>query len=276
MSTVGVPYREMLLREFGREGYKSLTKSFDVLGNIAVIDAEGSAARKIARIVMETHKNVKTVLRKGGAVEGRHRVRKYIFVRGRRDYIAHYNENGSSFMFDVRKVFFSPRLAYERKRIVDLVLDGEKIVVMFAGVGPFAIEIAKKNRKSDVVAIEVNRHAYRYMARNIELNKTMNVKPVLGSVEAASRDYRGFAERIIMPLPGESYKYLDAAFRMAGRRCIVHYYVFADDNGDDEIERLERFAKKKGFQFVLLGRRTARPYSSLISEIALDFEIRKR
>lgn len=276
MSNTDVPYRERLLREFGEKEYKGLTKSFDVLGNIAIIDAKGITARKMAKIIMDTHRNVRTVLRKGGAVAGRYRVRKYVFVAGKRECIARYRENGCSFLFDIRKVFFSPRLAYERNRIASNSSGRERVIVMFAGVGPFAIEIAKRNPSTEVIAIEANRDAYDYMVKNIRLNKTPNVTPVFGDVDKTSSRYKGFAERIVMPLPGESHKYLDAALAMAGRSCTIHYYVFAEDDGDTEIKRLKKWVRSRGFRFRLVGRRVARPYSPLISEIVIDFRVRKQ
>lgn len=267
-------YRERLLEELGKKKYEELTKSFEVLGNIAVIDVEGSLAKKVARIIMETHRNVETVLRKGGAVKGRYRLRRYVFVAGKRNYTAEYNENGASFAFDVRKVFFSPRLAYERKRIADLCRNGEHVVVMFAGIGPFAIEIAKRNKDSKIVAIELNREGYRHMLENIRRNKVTNVAPVLGDAGKTLPKYRNFADRIIMPLPMDSYNFLKNAFAMAGKRCMIHYYTFVEDGGEAERRKLAGFAREQRRGFRIVSTRVVRPYSSKISEIVIDFEVR--
>ncbi len=266
-------YRELLLEALGQERYLRITKSYDQLGNIVIIDVEKRLARKVARIILETHKNAETVLRKEGAVRGRYRTRKYSFVMGKRGYTARYNENGASFVFDVRKTFFSPRLAYERKRITDLSNDGELVVVMFAGIGPFAIEIAKKNRRSRVVAIELNKAAYGYMLENVRLNKTPNVIPVLGNAMAPPREYLGKADRIIMPLPADSSRFLGSALRLCGPRCIIHYYSFVDDNGEEEVRRASLLSSKMGFSMRLLGSRVVRPYSARTSEIVMDLEV---
>lgn len=265
-------YRERLLEEFGEKEYENLTKSFDLVGNIAVIDVEKGYARKVAKIIMETHKNVETVLRKGGAVKGKYRTREYLFVLGKRNYIARYKENGSTFLFDIRKVFFSARLAYERKRVSDLSKNGEKVIVMFAGIGPFAIEAAKGKKDSKILAIEMNRHAYGYLLENIKINKLKNVVPILSDAGLKERKYKGFADRIIMPLPKDAYEFLESAFFMAGKRCVIHYYAFVEDE-KKEVERVREFALRHKHRFRLLGSRVVRPYSSTISEIALDFEI---
>jgi tRNA (guanine37-N1)-methyltransferase len=269
-------YRELLLAEIGRRRYEEVAKGFDILGNIAVIDADKDIAKKVARIIIETHKGVETVLRKEGAVRGKYRKRRYGFVLGKRNYIARYNENGCSFAFDVRKAFFSPRLAYERNRITNLSKDGETVVVMFAGVGPFAIEIAKHNRKSKVVAIELNKNAYKYMLENRSINKLDNVFPVLGDAADVPRGCRGSAQRIVMPLPWDSYRFLGSAFAMAGKRCVIHYYAFVEDKGREEEEKLRKFSRSHRRKFRLMGKRVVSSYSTRTSEMVWDFEISRQ
>ena len=66
-----------------------------------------------------------------------------------------HKEFGSRFLLDVKKVYFSPRLATERKRITDHVKNNEIIVDMFAGIGPFSISIARKH-KVKIYAIDIN------------------------------------------------------------------------------------------------------------------------
>ena len=71
---------------------------------------------------------------------------------------------------DVKKVYFSPRLATERKRVADLVSDGEEILDMFAGVGPFPFVIAKE-KSVDITAVDINEVAIQYLNENIKINK---------------------------------------------------------------------------------------------------------
>lgn len=266
-------YRELLIREIGEKKYAEIAKGFDVLGNIATIDADRTVAKKVGKIIMDTHSGVETVLGKGSPVRGKYRTRKYFFVLGKRNYVAHYNENGASFVFDVRKVYFSPRLAFERKRVTDLVKDGENVVVMFSGIAPFAVEIAKKNKRSKVVAIELNRAGHKYALENIKLNKTGNVIPILCDAKKPPKKYLNFADRIIMPLPTDSYSFIGPAFKMAKKKCVIHYYAFVEDDGAHEIERLMDFSKKNGRKFKVIGKRVVRPYSSRISEMCIDFQL---
>ena len=254
------------------------SRSYDILGNIAVIEAgNASDARKLAKYIMQTNRNVKTVVRKGGAVRGRFRKRKYVYVAGKRNFMADYKENGCRFVFDIRKTFFSARLSFERKRITETAKDGETVMVMFAGVGPFAIELAKARRRSRVIAIELNAYAHDAMEKNIALNKTGNVTAVKGDAGKAAKSLRGIADRIIMPLPKDSEKFLDAAFAAAKKKCMVHYYAFGNrDTAFADSKRLiSDFLKKRGASARFVFEREVRQYSPSEIEIVLDFIIRK-
>jgi len=249
-------------------------RGYDLYGNIAVIDAMPSVAKALGRKIMLQNKNVETVLRKGGAVKGRYRTRKFIYVTGKRNYIATYRENGCVFRFDVRKTFFSTRLAYERKRVSSLVRDGERVVVMFAGVGPFSIEIAKSHRRCSVVSIELNKAASRYAAENAKLNKTPNVVVEQGSVDMFADKYAGFADRIIMPLPKGAASFLPTALEMCASRCTIHYYAFCRAKETKlVIAKLRDFFTSRGRKFSLIGHRVVRPYSAREVEIVVDFVV---
>ncbi len=266
-------YREKLKKSLGRR-YENAIKGYDIIGDIAVIESRDmKTAKKIADTIMSINKNINTVVRKVGAVSGVYRKRRYGYVAGKRRYEALYRENGAVFRLDVRKTFFSPRLAFERDRINRLVRDGESVMVMFAGVGPFAIEIAKSHKDADVVAVELNRQAYRYMIENIKLNKTKNVRAVLGDVKKASNRYGNFADRIVMPLPKDSYGFLDSVLKVAKRRCTVHYYAFGgkDSAFKEHIGRLREFFKSHGRRFRVSSKRIVRPYSPRDIEIVIDF-----
>ncbi len=268
-------YREVLAKRLGA-GYDKATKSYDIIGDIAIIDADTMpVAKAMAAALMDMNRNVSTVLAKGGPVKGKYRIRDYVYVAGRRRYSTMYRENGASFVIDVRKAFFSSRLAFERERINRLVGPGENVVVMFAGAGPFAIEIAKRHRDSHVVAIELNRDAYRYMVQNAKLNKTDNVTAEFGDVKRVAEKYRRFADRIIMPLPESSWEFLGSVVSVARKGCMVHYYSFGERKSafNDCIAELREFFRKARAPFRVVSKRVVRPYSASRVEVCIDFRL---
>lgn len=253
------------------------SNSYDIIGNIAVIDAKPKYAKKFAAQVMSANKNVETVLRKGGAISGKFRTRKHIYVMGKRTYVAHYKENNCVFVVDLRKAFFSTRLAFERQRITSIAKDGETVLVMFAGVGPFAIEIAKKNKSSKVIAVELNEDACKYMHENVRLNKTDNVEIVNEDVSSYSKKNKGIADRIIMPLPMSSADFLGSAYESAKKRCNIHYYSFGnkDTAFEDSENLIKNYFSKLKCKTKILGKRVVRPYSAKSIEVVIDFSIQK-
>lgn len=254
---------------------------YDILGNIAVIEVpdatKAADAKRFAEYVMRANRSITTVLRKTGPVEGIYRIRGVKYVAGKRTFAAVYRENGCIFEFDVRKTFFSNRLSYERARMANLARHDKNVMVMFAGVGPFAIEIAKLNKTANIAAIELNPYACRQMAHNVALNKTPNVIPILGDVKRKAARFEDFADRIIMPLPKSSTLFLDSALKIARNGCIVHLYAFVEIDGGTEklAAAVKEHAKARSYRVRILFSRVVRAYSSKEMEIVLDYKIFK-
>jgi tRNA (guanine37-N1)-methyltransferase len=265
-----------------RDSGTRMSAGYDVIGTIAIIDVGADIGagrvRQLAKELMEENSHVKTVLAKAGAVAGRYRIRGLRYVAGRRNFATVHRENGCSFYMDVRKTFFSPRLAYERARIARLSKGKERVVVMFAGAGPFVVQIAKANGRAEVVGIELNRDSFSYMKRNIELNRLKNARAVFGNVRTVSRRYRNIADRILMPLPMSSMDFLGDAFDVAKTRAVIHLYAFcsSDTLGKELIDRTIDLGRKRGISITLIGKRVVRPYSSKELEMAFDLLVRKK
>ena len=93
----------------------------------------------------------------------------------------------------------------ERARIAALVKQGENVLVPFAGVGPFAIVIAKRVPSAEVIGIELNPDAAEYFRRNILRNGCLNVSVLQGDVAKLLPDKcEEWADRIAMPLPKDT------------------------------------------------------------------------
>lgn len=274
-------YSEMLKSVTSKKEYESMPRSYDILGNIAVIAKREKLMGKekeLARVIMRIHPNVKTVVAKGGGISGKFRTREFKHVLGKRNFIATYRENGCAFTFDVRKTFFSNRLAFERSRIMGLVKGGERIAVLFAGVGPFAIEIAKRNPKTEIIAVELNPYSYKAMKENIKINKVKNVTAVKADVKKPPARLRNFADRIIVPMPTASTEFLDSIARIARKTAVVHLYSFVklENMAGETMGKVIEHARKKGYKTKLLFTRKVTPYSHGDVEIVVDYKITKK
>ncbi|MEM1943103.1 MAG: class I SAM-dependent methyltransferase family protein [Candidatus Caldarchaeum sp.] len=206
-----------------------LRAAFDVVGWVAVVndmDMPYDEAVELAKDIVRRHPRVRTVLQKTGEVSGEERVASYRLLLGDPCTETTHRESGCLFRLDVAKTFFSPRLSGERIRVASQVGENEKVLDMFAGVGPFSIVIARRNASATVYAVEKNPDAFKYLCINIELNKAVGrVKPFQGdSAEVIPKLDTEF-NRIIMNLPHSSVRYLPTAVQKAAPNAVVHLYV---------------------------------------------------
>jgi len=202
--------------------------AFDIVGDIAILEIPRELNKKqkiIAEAVLELHKNVKAVYKEVGGRKGKLRLQKLRWLAGEKRTETTCKENGVSLKLDVAKVYFSPRIASERKRIYQQVKKGEEVLVMFSGAAPYVIEIAKHTKAKNVYGVEVNKTAHKYAAENVKLNKVKNVKLFCGDVKKILPKLKNF-DRIIMPLPKGAEKYLELTFKHIKRRGIIHFYDF--------------------------------------------------
>ncbi|MEW5937590.1 MAG: class I SAM-dependent methyltransferase family protein [Candidatus Thermoplasmatota archaeon] len=201
-----------------------LPRSYDVVGDVAIIRLREELKAHEAMIgeaLLQAHRHLRTIAVDAG-VHGDARHRSLRVVAGRQSTLTLHREHGVRLWVDPSRAYFSPRLAGERMRIARLVTEGERVIDMFAGVGPFSIIIARHSFPSGVDAIDSNPEAVELMKRNIALNKVA-VHPHLGDARKVMLEL-GKADRIIMNLPHTAHSYLDAALRSANPKTMVHLY----------------------------------------------------
>jgi len=272
--------KEYLEKILTRRGVRKLVTSFDVIGSVAILEIPKELEKKekeIAKAVMLVHGNVKTVAKKAGARKGTYRLRRLKIIAGDKKTETIYNENNCLFKLDIAKVYFSPRLVFERRRIASLVKPNEVILALFAGVGPFPIVIAKFQPKTKIYAIELNPDAFRYLEENIRLNKMQEViTPIKGDVgKIVPKKFVNFADRILMPLPKGGEGFLKYAFMAAKRNCIVHFYSFANSRSpfEDKIKRIEGVANISKRRIKVINKKIVHPYSPRVVQVVIDFKI---
>lgn len=272
--------RELLSDVLTKEELENLITSYDIVGDIAIIEVPEELQKKemkIADAILKTNKRIKVVAKKLGRVESEFRIRPLKVIAGENRTETVHIEHGCRMRLDVRKVYFSVRLSHERKRIAEQVKPSENILVLFAGVGPFPLVIAKKQPNTKIVAIELNPEAVRYMKENININRIKNILVEEGDArKVVLEKYKGFADRIVMPLPRSADKFLDVAFAGARDNCTVHIYGFAPiENPYTDIEkRIVEEAKKVGARVEILNEKIVRPYAPKVVQVVIDFKIR--
>ena len=274
--------REALAGKLSQRELDELVASFDVVGSIAVLEVPPALRGKgktIAAALTASHPQIKTVLRKDSAMAGKYRVRRFKWLAGARKTETVHKESSCVMRVDLARDYFSPRLGTERLRIAKKVKSGEKVLALFAGVGPYALVIAKNSPCAKVVAIELNPHAARLMRENVKRNKLESkIEVVQGDVKKiVPKRYRRWADRITMPLPHTGKDFLDCALSGARDGCTIHFYAFAPI--DDLYSRAVSVVRKKcaaaGLKCRIIGKRVVRPYAPRASQVAVDFKVNR-
>jgi len=231
-----------------------IPKSLDIVGHVAVLELPTELQgykHVIGKAVLEAHKNVKTVLAKSGSIEGTYRLRLYELIGGDGRTETLHRENGCSFLLDVSKVYFSPRLAFEHRRVSEQCHEGETVLDMFAGVGPFSIQIAKKHGNVKVYSSDANPDAFAYLRRNVASNRVGDkVFPAEGDAkEVVGSLLKGEVDRVIMNLPEHSTEYVGTACdALKPQGGWIHFYKFAEEPNPESkaLESLEKAVVKAG------------------------------
>jgi tRNA (guanine37-N1)-methyltransferase len=229
-------------------------RSFNVLGNLAVVNfpknISSKGKKEFAKNILEKNNAVKTVLEKVGNFKGRLRKMKTKHVAGEKTKEVLYKENKCVFRFNIDTTYFSPRLSGERKEIASLIKRNEEVLVMFAGVAPYSIVIAKNSAAKKVYSNEINKEANKYAKLNIDLNNLKNrIEFVSGDIKKVSfklREQRKKFDVIVMPRPQLKDSFLKQAFMLSKRGTRIYYYDFCKN---DEIELIKEKIKKQAKEF---------------------------
>lgn len=278
-------FKDMLRRILGSIKARAVSSSYDVVGDIAIVRILEPEAlcendyEAIAGIILDSNPRVKTVLRQYSPVGSLFRVRCLAYMAGEKRTVTIHKEYGCRYKVDLSKVFFSPRLSYERVRVARSTREGEYIVNMFSGVGCFSIAIARLGKPRAVYSIDISRDAYMLMKENVYMNDvSYTVIPILGDArQTIESRLRGVADRVLEPLPDLAYAYLDVALEaLKPEGGWIHYYNFIHLKSmglDYEVDRVKRRVEKMGWRVIYTRARRVRSVGPNWMQIVVDLYV---
>jgi len=271
--------KERLKGKLSAKELENLISSYDQLGDTAIIEIPPELEKKqaiIAKALLDSGPNIKTVAKITGVHSGEFRVRPVEIIAGEKKDFAFYREAGCGFKIALGKVFFSPRLGTERLRISKLIKSGEVVGAFFAGVGPFPIVFAKNSPMEKSVAIELNPEAVKCMRENAELNKCAGkIEIIEGDVNRVCLPrFKKAFDRIVMPLPKGGENFLETAVACAKKGGTIHFYRFVDRNKPFErpLAEIAKACERQGGKFRVLMKRKVRSFSASTVQVVVDFK----
>lgn len=206
--------------------------------------------------------------------KGEFRLYEYELIAGDTNTEVLHKEHGTTLKLDPQKVFFSPRELTERQRVASQVKSNETILVMFSGVAPYPIIIAKKQPNvNKIYGVEINPDAHKYAIENVRINKLSHKIILLnGDVREVCPKLKIKFDRIVMPLAKEAYNYLDVAIPCLKEKGIIHcYFVAPETDLFSEAEKMIKNSVKKFNKNVkILNEKKMLPWGSRKWKIVLD------
>lgn len=265
-------FMDYLKNQLSEEEAEEIKKSFDTIGDIVILEIPEELENKkkiIGEAVLKFTKR-KGVYYKKSKIKGVMRTRDLEFLAGEDNLETIHKEFGIRFKLNPSTVYFSPRLATERLRVVNQVKENEVIIDFFAGIGSFPVSIAHvKNAK--IYSVDINPEAYHYVNENIKLNQLIGeVIPIQGDIREVI-DNIPLADRIIMNLPGTAKDFLDIAVSHLKKGGILNYYEFSSDY-DTVVNRVEKIASPRECE--VLDIRKVKSQSPGVWHIGLDIRIK--
>ena len=287
--------KEALKKILPESLFHYIPNSYDIIGDIAILEfdkfndldakIDDSLKSKIADALISVNKKVKTVYEKAGEIKGEYRVRDLKLLKGKDKSETIYKENGCTFKLDIKKIFFTPRLVFERNRLASApITEGEVIFDLFSGVGPIAIQIAKKN-KVTIHAFDINPVAYHYLNENISLNKllgkiipyNLDISSLIHPSSKIGKSLENKADRIIMNLPEKAINYINvASFLMKETGGILHYYQFTEkpDVIEKTIENVKTTLSKFNYSIdKVFNSKIVKHFSPKAELVAIDLKL---
>jgi len=255
-----------------------IPSSYDIIGDIALVKIPEEVEDykyQIGEAILQVHKNLKTVLEDMG-VYGEYRTRSVQYLAGEKKTETLYREHGAELEVDVGEVYFSPRLATERWRIVKKVQDGESVLDMFAGVGPYTVLIGRNVDVDHIHSIDLNPKAIYYLRRNVERN---DIDDFVTIYEGDSREIAPdlSTDRIIMNLPHSSINFLKPALSALDGSGTIHYYeIIEEKEMEDNFKTVLNKIEKTGYSPKILEKRAVRTYSASKVHMAYDILVREK
>jgi tRNA wybutosine-synthesizing protein 2 len=248
-----------------------LPSSYQIIGDIFLVKLlkikSDIQKKKIASAVKDMMPRVKTIC-EIIEVSGELRQPRIKKLLGRST-ITIEKEHGIFYKMDVSKIMFSKGNKFERQRLLSHIKPQETVIDMFAGIGYFSLSIAKKCK--ELIAIEKNPTAFRYLKENITLNNLKNIKPILGDSRFIFLNEK--ADRILMGYFPNTEKFLPSALKILKNNGIIHFHNSYHKNllWNKPISDLKKHLKN----FRILNKRKVKTVGPNMYHVVLDVEVNK-
>jgi len=265
--------------------------SWAVVGSVVLVDV-GDAPRpdEVGDALLALHGQADTVLAREG-VSGEHREPSVAVIAGEGDTETVHVEHGTTYAMDLAEVMFSPGNKAERARMGEVTKEGERVLDAFAGIGYFALPMARAG--AEVTAVERNPVAFEYLLENAVRNDVQDrLHAYRGDnrevVPELTADGAGFERAVLgyyevteprsvdsQTTSGQSWAYLDALLPAVESGGAVHLHEATPEGliPDRPVDRLTAAADDLSRSVEVLDVREVKGYSEGVAHVVVDARV---
>ncbi len=272
---------DKLRSSFPNEPWNEISIKFDQIGEIGLLRLDPQKTTREFRIqvgneILNSYPKITSVLNKSDITEGINRIFPIEHLAGEKKFESWHKEYGVLIKVDLQRAYFNPRLAEEHRRLSKEVKSGDRILDLFAGVGPFSLHCAKATNCTSI-AVDINPYAIQNLTTSINRNKLNGtIIPIIGDAGSIF-GIKNYFDRIIMNLPDSSIEYLEYSMNLVKNGGIITFYQFIRkmDKPDEFISALISKQLGKKCDYEILTCRVGREVSPSKVQMNVDLNILK-
>lgn len=232
-----------------RDQLPLLVRGFDVVGDIAItiIPPELTPMeREIGKAILKSNKRLRVVAKRVGHYGGEFRTLPLQIIAGENRKETIHKEHGVRLLLNVETVYYSVRMAAERRRVAGCVQAGEKVAVLCSGIGPFPLVMAKHSQAAEIIGIEKNPVAHNYALRNLAVNKKINnVTLLYGDASTLLPQLTTTFDRVVVVFPKNGEHLLDTGLAALQPSGWLHFYTMEQVDSHC-IEKVRKGCRQSG------------------------------
>ena len=263
-------------RDFSPSEIEDAPGSWAVIGDVVLVRFEDCERREaVGEALLELHRGATTVLDRQG-ISGAHREPSVEVVAGAGDTETVHTEHGTEYAMDLAQVMFAPGNKAERAHMGEAVDPDERVLDMFAGIGYFALPMARAG--AHVTAVERNPTAFQYLTENAKRNDVAERMELLVGdcreivplrVEAGER-----YDRVVMGYY-DAHEYLEPALSAVRDGGLIHMHEATPEAllWDRPVDRLEAAATAAGREIDIEARRRVKSHSEGVAHVVIDARV---
>ncbi len=265
--------RSALAEQAGESLARELPRGYHRIGQAALVRIP-ERLLPWERVIGESYRKVlgvDLVLRQDRIQKGASRAPGVFVIAGTRPSID-VTDGGIVWRTDPTRLMFSKGNMEERHRMARIAQPGEVVADLFAGIGYFALPLARYCHPRAVVAVEKNPVAFAFLEENIRLNRLENcVSARLGDNRAIDLP-RGSFDRVLMGYLPSALPFLDRAAELLhpGGGWVHLHTVVSTRCGDRLVRSITERVQRAGRGLQAMRIRRVKSYGPSRDHVVAD------